>query len=371
MAKHIADRQNEFLGKDIKDYDFDLPQELIAQKPLESRSSSKFLVYDSKKDVIFHKNFYQITEFFDDNDLLVLNNSKVIPAKLIAKINDKYIEIILVEEVCIGDSFIDFSVITRLSKIKQNQEFIFNDKVKAVFLKRTDDLMNGIFRFNLSKSEFYDFLEDYGKMPLPPYIKRDVDFLEIDEADKNRYQTVYAKNLGSIACPTAGLHFTDDILENLLEKGVLIKYLTLHVGIGTFRPIKTENIQEHKMLPEKYLMSDDLANILKQKNKRLTSVGTTSTRTIESFNLTGKTIDSTALYIYPEHRFYIDRLITNFHVPKSTPLMLMSAFLADKLRKNGEENYIQKSIEIFHRIYKEAIDKKYRFYSYGDSMMII
>ncbi|MDR0675944.1 MAG: tRNA preQ1(34) S-adenosylmethionine ribosyltransferase-isomerase QueA [Elusimicrobiota bacterium] len=366
---------NTKFGMNLNEYNFTLPHKLISQKPLLKRDSAKFLIYDVSKDKIYHKIFNQISDYFSENDLIILNDSKVIPAKLTAKINNNtFIEIILIEELTFGENFIDFSIITKLSKIKKNQEFIFKEDIRAIYLGRTKDLTDGILRFWTNRATFYKFIYEFGKMPLPPYIKRNSNFLGLDEFDKKRYQTVYAKNLGSIACPTAGLHFTKDIFENLKKRNVMIKYLTLHVGLGTFRSIKTHRIEEHNMLKEKYEISKEVSILLKNKEKRLTSVGTTTTRTIESFYKTGKKEDFTDLFIYSGHKFIIDRLITNFHVPKSTPLILTVAFLADKIRKEGEvdsNKSVENALKIFKKIYKEAIDKKYRFYSYGDSMMII
>jgi S-adenosylmethionine:tRNA ribosyltransferase-isomerase len=359
----------ENFGINLSDYNFDLPEYLIAQKPAIKRDSSKLLIYDRKKDTILHKNFSDIFNYFSFDDALILNNSKVIPAKLIGTniLNHKKIDIVLVEELSSTENFIEFSVITKISKLKINQIFEFPENIKAEFVSRNDDL--AVFRFFLTKTNFYLFLDKYGKMPLPPYIKRENDFL--DDNDKNSYQTVYAKNLGSIAAPTAGLHFTDDILKKIADNGALVKHITLHVGMGTFKPIKTENIQEHKMLPERYEISDEIVNLLQNKTKNITSVGTTTTRTIESFFINQQNTGATDLYINPGHKFHIDRLITNFHVPKSTPLMLLTAFIADGVRDAGESKYIPKSIEILKKIYAEAIKKEYRFYSYGDSMFVI
>ena len=251
--------------KDLKNYDFDLDSSLIAQKPLKNREESKFLVYDTFSDKIFHKHFFDIVDFFDKDDYIILNNSKVIPVKILVNSKEGHKrELLLVEEIKTGKDFTDYSVLTKLSKFKTGDIFYFND-IKVEFLKRTVDNLNGIFRFYINKIKLVEYLDNFGKMPLPPYIKRKQDFLEIDLFDKTRYQTVYAKNPGSIACPTAGLHFTGEILEKLKAKGVKIEKLTLHVGIGTFRPIKTDNILEHKMLSERYFISDDLVKILLDK----------------------------------------------------------------------------------------------------------
>lgn len=357
--------------KDLKNYDFSLDSSLIAQKPLEVRDEAKFLVYDTLHDKIFHKKFFDIPEFFKKGDYIILNNSKVIPVKIF--INSRTFEkreILLVKEINSGKDFIDYIFLGKLSKFKTGDIFYFND-IKIEFLSRTLDNLNGICRFYASKEKLIEYLNNFGKMPLPPYIKREQDFLEIDKFDKDRYQNVYAKHLGSIACPTAGLHFTNRVLEKLEFLGIKIKKLTLHVGIGTFRPIKTNNILEHEMLGEKYFISDDLVDILLNENSNITSCGTTTTRSIENFFLEKEKDGIANIFIYPSYKFHINRLITNFHVPKSTPLILMVAFLSHKLKNNGEPDSIKKAFLIFHKIYEEAINKNYRFYSYGDSMMII
>ena len=406
-------------GYKLSDYDFELPEHCIAQKPIDKRDNSKLLIYDRKSDTITHKHFYDIINYFNEDDILVLNNSKVIPAKLIGYKADTMgkIDIVLIEELNSGADFIEFSVITKLSKLKKGQRIIFKHRsftdvqddashsrhskqqqqghskqqqqghskqqqqrhserseeshIYATYIDRKNDY--AILCFDKSKAEFYANLEEYGKMPLPPYIKRNNDDLE-DNNDRDRYQTVYAEDKGSIAAPTAGLHFTDEILAKISNKNTCIDYLTLHVGIGTFKPIKTNKITEHIMMSEQYLIPENFANIIRSKikNKKLiTSVGTTSTRTLESFAKTDKLSDKTDLYIYPGHEFFIDRLITNFHVPHSTPLMLVSAFIADGFKKNKKENHIAKSVDTLKRIYKEAIDNNYRFYSYGDSMLVL
>ena len=342
------------LGFNLSDYDFDLPESSIAQKPAEIRDNSKLLIFDRKTETITHKYFYEIDQYFNENDLLVLNNSKVIPARLFGeKENGAKIDVVIVEEIANRE----FTVITKLAKLKVGQKIIFTDKLEAIFLGRKDEY--GVLKFNLNKHDFYVEIEGHGKMPLPPYIKR-----EADEKDRDRYQTVYAKNSGSIAAPTAGLHFTKEVLAKIKARETLIEYVTLHVGVGTFKPIKTDQIKEHKMMAEEYEIPEDFF----KNKKRITTVGTTSTRTLESFAKTGKLMDKTDLYIYPGHKFFIDRLITNFHVPHSTPLMLVAAFIADGLEG---ENKVERAVKILKKIYAEAIEKGYRFYSYGDAMLII
>ncbi|MCP4482272.1 MAG: tRNA preQ1(34) S-adenosylmethionine ribosyltransferase-isomerase QueA [bacterium] len=347
-------------GFKLSDYDFNLPEYLIAQKPANLRDQSKLLVYDHKKDSITHTYFYDIAKYFTKEDLLILNNSKVIPARLFGvKENGGQIDVVLVEELSQGINFLEILVMTKFSKLKIGYKIIFTDKLTAIFLGRQGDY--AVLRFNLPKYPFYEEAIKCGKMPLPPYIKR-----EADEADEARYQTIYAEHDGSIAAPTAGLHFTDTVFKKIEAKQTMVDYVTLHVGMGTFKPIKTDNINEHKMLAEEYQISQKLANKLKSGEKRVTVVGTTSTRTVESFFKTGKLSDKTNMYIFPGHEFFINRLITNFHVPHSTPLMLVAAFLV-----NAFEGDIPLGVKTFKRLYQEAIRSEYRFYSYGDSMFII
>lgn len=242
----------------MQNYDFTLDSSLIAQKPLGNRSESKFLIYDTQKDKIFHKHFFNIIDFFKQDEFIILNDSEVIPVKIFVDgKNGKIIEFLLVKEIQNNINFVDYIFLTKLSKIKDRDIFYFKD-VKIEFLGWTLNLLNGIFRFHVNREKLIEYLASFGKMPLSPYIKRYKCSLEMDEFDKNRYQNVYAKALVSIVCPTAGLHFSDEILERLKNIGVKIKKLTLHVGIGTFKPIKTVNILDHEILKEKYFISDDL-----------------------------------------------------------------------------------------------------------------
>jgi S-adenosylmethionine:tRNA ribosyltransferase-isomerase len=356
----------------INDYDFELPKKCIAQFPSQKRDESKLLIYDRLKDKIFHKKFYEIANYFGPDDLLLINTSEVIPARLAGEKKDSggKIEIIVLDEKNSADSSVTYSVLAKYSKIKNGQKINFSHNLSASV--HIDENKTVLLTFHMNKKDFLNYLKKYGSAPLPPYIKRHKE--DENKFDLERYQTVYADTLGSIAAPTAGLHFTKKILENIKDRGTIIVPIILHVGLGTFRMINSSDIREHVMLPEYFDISDEnkeKINLCLKNNYKITSVGTTSTRTIESFLRGENSKGYTNLYIYPGHKFFINRLITNFHVPRSTPLVLVSAFIADHLRESGEENFAQKGIEIIKRIYKEAIEKDYRFYSYGDSMMII
>lgn len=337
-----------------EDFNFELPEELIAQTPLEKRDSSKLLVLNKDDGKVEHKHFNNIIEYLNAGDVLVLNDTKVIPARLygIKESTDAHIELLLLNEV----SKDTWKCLTRPAKRIQEGTIISfgNGLLKAKCLTKEDE---GICIFELIyKGILLEILDKLGEMPLPPYIHEKL-------KDKDRYQTVYAKYEGSAAAPTAGLHFTEELLEKIKAKGVKIVYITLHVGLGTFRPVSVDNINDHKMHSEYYIMSKETADILNKakKNKnRVISVGTTSTRTLETImNLYGEfkeTSGYTDIFIYPGYKFKaIDALITNFHLPKSTLVMLVSAFA-------GRENILN--------AYKEAIDNKYRFFSFGDSMFI-
>ena len=337
----------------IEQFDFELPEELIAQTPLEKRDTSKLLVLDKKTGEIEHKHFTDIIDYLESGDTLVLNDTKVIPARLygVKEETKALIEILLLKEVK-KDTW---ECLVKPAKIIHVGEIVkFSDKLSAQCTEVKDE---GIRVFKLIyKGILYEILDELGEMPLPPYIHEKL-------KDKDRYQTVYAKNIGSAAAPTAGLHFTLDLLNKIKEKNVNVVYITLHVGLGTFRPVNVENINDHKMHSEFYIMSKETAEVLKQtrkNNKKIISVGTTSTRTLETImNLYGEFKECsgwTDIFIYPGYKFKaIDNLITNFHLPKSTLVMLVSALA-------GRENIMN--------AYKEAIKREYRFFSFGDSMFI-
>lgn len=336
------------------DFDFDLPERLIAQTPLDRRDNSKLLVLDKNTGEIEHKHFYDIIDLLDENDVLVLNDTKVIPARLhgIKEGTAAHIEILMLKET--GRD--EWECLVKPAKrVKVGTKIIFgNYDIEAIC---TSEGSEGIRNFKLNYvGILYEVLDRLGEMPLPPYIHEKL-------KDQNRYQTVYAKNEGSAAAPTAGLHFTKELLEKIKNKGIKIEYVTLHVGLGTFRPVNVEDVTKHKMHSEFYMMSEKTANALneaKKNNQRIISVGTTSTRTLETImNLYGEFKECsgwTEIFIYPGYQFKaINALITNFHLPKSTLVMLVSA-LASK------DNIM--------KAYYEAIDKEYRFFSFGDSMFI-
>jgi S-adenosylmethionine:tRNA ribosyltransferase-isomerase len=337
----------------IEQFDFELPEELIAQTPLEKRDTSKLLVLDKKTGETEHKHFTDIIDYLESGDTLVLNDTKVIPARLygVKEETKALIEILLLKEVK-KDTW--ECLVKPAKRIHVGEIVKFSDKLSAQCTEVKDE---GIRVFKLIyKGILYEILDELGEMPLPPYIHEKL-------KDKDRYQTVYAKNIGSAAAPTAGLHFTLDLLNKIKEKNVNVVYITLHVGLGTFRPVNVENINDHKMHSEFYMMSKETAEVLKQtrkNNKKIISVGTTSTRTLETImNLYGEFKECsgwTDIFIYPGYKFKaIDNLITNFHLPKSTLVMLVSALA-------GRENIMN--------AYKEAIKREYRFFSFGDSMFI-
>ena len=340
---------------DINLFDYDLPKELIAQTPLKERSSSCLLILNKNTGNIKHEHFYNIINYLHKGDVLVLNDTKVIPARLIGAKEDTnaVIEILLLKE--LGED--NWECLARPGKrLKEGTTVIFgNGELKA---KITKKLVEGIVHVKLIYDGILmEILDKLGTMPLPPYIHEKLD-------DQSRYQTVYAKYDGSAAAPTAGLHFTKELLKEIEKKGVTITYVTLHVGLGTFRPVEVENILEHKMHSEFYIMSKETADILnkaKAEGRRIVAVGTTSTRTLEAIasdndGLFKKCSGNTSIFIYPGYKFKaIDALITNFHLPKSTLVMLVSALA-------GRENVLN--------AYNEAIKEKYRFFSFGDSMFI-
>ena len=336
----------------VEEFDFDLPEELIAQTPLEKRDESKMLVLDKKTGKTEHKRFFDLVDMLNKGDVLVLNDTKVMPARLygIKEETDAAIEVLMLKDT--GND--TWECLAKPAKrVKLDTVITFGDgllKARCVDIKD-----EGIRIFKLEYDGIlYEILDKLGEMPLPPYIHEKL-------ADKDRYQTVYAKNIGSAAAPTAGLHFTEELLNKLKDKGVEIDYVTLHVGLGTFRPVSVENINDHVMHSEFYQMSKETADRLnkaKSEGRRIISVGTTSTRTLETImSLYGEFKECsgwTNIFIYPGYEFKgIDALITNFHLPKSTLVMLVSALA-------GRENILN--------AYKEAIENKYRFFSFGDAM---
>ena len=346
----------------IEEFDYHLPEELIAQKPAEKRDASRLLVVHRDTGETEHRHFYDILEYLNPGDCLVLNNSKVLPARLFGtkeKTGAK-VEFLLIKRI---EGDIWETMVKPGKRLKPGDSALFSEK--PLLRAEVKDYGNDGTRLVEFQYEglFMERLEELGSMPLPPYIER-----SSQEEDKDRYQTVYCEEEGSVAAPTAGLHFTDELLEQAKAKGVELIYVTLHVGIGTFRPVKCENIEEHSMHFEEYHISEESAaaiNKAKREGRRIISVGTTSTRTVESAAYYDEAAGcmqvksgegSTGIFIYPSYEFkIIDSLITNFHLPKSTLLMLISA-LYDR--------------EKILAVYKEAIREKYRFFSYGDAMFI-
>ena len=336
------------------DFDFELPEELIAQTPIKNRDQSRMLVLDKKTGEIEHKHFNNILDYLNENDVLVLNDTKVMPARLYGQKEETnaLIEILLLKE---KTNNTWECLVKPAKRVKIGTVVNFGDGIlKAKCIEIKDE---GIRVFKLIYDGIlYEILDKLGEMPLPPYIHEKLE-------DKDRYQTVYAKNIGSAAAPTAGLHFTKELLEKVKEKGITVLYITLHVGLGTFRPVNVEDVTKHKMHSEFYMMSKETAEILnkaKKNNQRIISVGTTTTRTLETImNIYDEFRECsgwTSIFIYPGYEFKaIDSLITNFHLPKSTLLMLVSALAGkDKIMK----------------AYHEAVKEKYRFFSFGDSMFI-
>lgn len=336
-----------------EDFNYYLPEELIAQTPLKNRDESRLMVLDKTTGEIEHKHFYDIIDYLEEGDVLVLNDTKVLPARLhgIKESTGSHIEILMLKELE-SDSW---ECLARPAKrISVGDTIDFGGLLKATCTQVKEE---GIRTFKLSyQGILYEILDKLGEMPLPPYIHEKL-------KDKDRYQTVYAKEVGSAAAPTAGLHFTPELLDKIAKKGIKIEYITLHVGLGTFRPVTSENVLDHQMHSEYYIMSKKTADTLNEAKKNgnmIVSVGTTSTRTLETVvNLYGEFKECsgwTNIFIYPGYKFKaIDYLITNFHLPKSTLVMLVSALA-------GRENILN--------AYNIAVKERYRFFSFGDAMLI-
>lgn len=338
---------------DLHDFDYYLPEELIAQHPMEKRDMSRLMVLNKETGEIEHKLFMDIVNYLDEGDCLVLNNTRVIPARLLGEKEGTggKIEFVLLKRVE-GDKW---EVILRPGKkAKPGSRFVFgNGELKAEILEVLDE-GNRLVRF-IYDGVFEEILDRVGIMPLPPYITEKLE-------NPERYQTVYAKVNGSAAAPTAGLHFTKELLDSLTRKGVKIAYVMLHVGLGTFRPVKVDDITQHKMHSEYYSISQetcDIINDTRQKGKKVVAVGTTSCRVLETVGKSGRIAPCdgwTDIFIYPGYRFkVVDRLITNFHLPESTLIMLVSSLA-------GRDN-------VMHA-YNVAVEEKYRFFSFGDAMFI-
>ena len=335
------------------DFYFDLPEELIAQTPLEQRDHSRLLHLNKTTGEIEHMHFYQLPDLLREGDCLVLNNSRVLPARLIgSRLTGGSVELVLLRD--LGDGC--WECLSRPGrKTKPGTELTFGNGELTATVESVAEGGNRIVRFHY-EGIFLEVLERLGKMPLPPYIKAELE-------DAERYQTVYSKELGSAAAPTAGLHFTPELLEEIASRGVKICYVTLHVGLGTFRPVKEDEIEQHEMHSEFCIVPEDTARIIsetKRRGGRVIAVGTTSCRTLESFAKDDGTIEPssgwTDIFIYPGYKFKcIDALVTNFHLPESTLIMLVSALA-------GREHVLN--------AYKVAVEERYRFFSFGDAMFI-
>lgn len=336
------------------DFYYDLPEELIAQTPIKERDHSRLLVLNKETGEIEHRHFYDIVDYFNAGDCLVINDTKVLPARLYGtkKGTESLIEILLLKRI---DDKRWETLVKPGKKARTGAEIIFKEGLLSGTIVEVRDDGNRIIEFDYN-GIFEEILDQLGEMPLPPYIHEKLE-------DKNRYQTIYAQNPGSAAAPTAGLHFNDEVLEKLENKGVDIARLTLHVGLGTFRPVKAEFISEHKMHSEYYELSENEAekiNKAKKSGGRVVSVGTTSTRTLETIGDENGFVSSrkgwTDIFIFPGYKYrVVDALITNFHLPESTLIMLVSALA-------GKENIMN--------AYRTAVENKYRFFSFGDAMFI-
>lgn len=324
----------------LTDFDYSLPKELIAQYPLKERDAAKLLVINRSEQTITHRIFKDVIDYINKDDLLVLNNTRVIPARLSGKrVTGGKVEVLLLKD----KGGLEFEVLIKPARIRANEKIIFNNgSISGIITSR-----------NEIKFQARDINDVYshGVMPLPPYIKRDV-----DAADSSFYQTVYAKEPGAVASPTAGLHFTEELLGKITSLGINTAYITLHVGYATFKPVKEEDITKHKMHQEYFSITDEATRLIESTPGRIFAVGTTACRALETYSA-GIKSGHTDLFIYPGYKFKaVDALITNFHLPRTTLFMLVCAFAG--------ENLIKKA-------YQEAIDNKYRFYSYGDAMLII
>ena len=341
-------------GMNVKDYDYDLPEELIAQDPLEDRSSSRLMVLDRQTGDVEHRHFTDILEYLHPGDCLVINNTRVIPARLFGVKEDTQakIEVLLLKR---KENDIWETLVKPGKKAKPGTKLVFGDGLLTAEVVDVVEEGNRLIQFHYD-GIFEEILDQLGQMPLPPYITHQL-------KDKNRYQTVYAKYDGSAAAPTAGLHFTKELLQKVKDMGVDIAEVTLHVGLGTFRPVKVENVLDHHMHSEFYMVSQEAAdkiNRAKESGHRVIAVGTTSTRTLEAAadenGRLHETSGWTEIFIYPGSRFkVIDALITNFHLPQSTLVMLVSALA-------GREHVLH--------AYEIAVKERYRFFSFGDAMLI-
>lgn len=340
----------------VEMFDFHLPEELIAQTPLEDRTSSRLMVLDKEDGALQHETFKNLPEYLNPGDCLVLNDTRVLPARLFGakEGTGAKIEVLLLKQ---QEGDVWETLIKPAKRVKEGTRIEFGDGLLSAVCTGTEEQGGRLLKFNY-EGIFYEVLEQLGEMPLPPYIKEQLD-------DRERYQTVYAKERGSAAAPTAGLHFTEELLDEIREKGVHIAFITLHVGLGTFRPVSVEDIHDHSMHAEYYQVTEGTARLLnevRENGGRIITVGTTSTRTLETIaDANEGRFEAgsgwTSIFIYPGYEFKaIDGMITNFHLPKSTLIMLISALA-------GRENVLN--------AYNEAVKERYRFFSFGDAMLII
>ncbi len=337
------------------DFFYELPQELIAQTPIEPRNASRLMILDRKSGEIENKHFRDLTDYLNKGDCLILNDTRVIPARIygVKEETGAVVEFLLLKQ---RENNVWECLCKPGKRAKAGTSFIFGESLTSCTVKDITDDGNRIIQFNCDSKEIYNILDKIGKMPLPPYITEEL-------KNGERYQTVYSRELGSAAAPTAGLHFTEEMLNEIKSKGVNIGYVTLHVGLGTFRPVKVDDVTKHKMHSEHYQISRETAELInrtKLDGNRVISVGTTSTRTLESVAVKNGCIcedeGDTSIFIYPGYEFKcIDALITNFHLPESTLIMLVSAFA-------GYDNVMN--------AYRKAVDERYRFFSFGDAMFI-
>lgn len=352
----------------LSDFDYNLPKELIAQQPVCPRDHSRLMVLDRSKKTIIHRHFYNLLDYLHQGDVLVLNNTKVFPARLIGKRKDTggKVEVFLLTKskkqraprqargLSAKSKYESWEALIGNRRKKIGQIIEFSKGLACEIIKRIDESVWGV-KFNKSGKQLEKLIDQIGLVPTPPYIKK--------SAKQDEYQTIYAKSRGSVAAPTAGFHFTKQLLNKLKKKGVQFEYVTLHVGFGTFEPIKVQNIKEHKMHKEFAILDKETAkrlNQAKKEGRRIIVVGTTGVRTLETFAKNFKIMPGhewTNIFIYPGYKFkFVDGLITNFHLPRSTLLMLVSAFAGRKF---------------LLKIYQVAVKKKYRFYSFGDAMYIL
>lgn len=349
------------------DFDYNLPEGLIAQSPANPRDHSRLMVVNKDSGEIEHKRFLNIVDYLSANDVLVLNNTKVFPARFFGTKNTGgKIEVLLIEEV-------SKNVWKALTKpgIKKDQKIFFKD---VVFEVEGHDEQTVLLRSSVEKVELLSVLNKFGVTPLPPYITSS----HTEDSLRNEYQTVYAKILGSVAAPTAGFHFTPNLIEKIKQIGVCIEYVTLHVGLGTFAPVKSKNLEDHPMHYESYevdLKTAERLNAAKNSGKRIISIGTTTTRVLETLAKNSQFIDlknlkgATNLFIYPPYKFnFVDALVTNFHLPKSTLLSLVSAFVS---YPNAEKKFKNFKNSLMGEVYSQAVKEKYRFYSFGDASFLI